>query len=128
MENAKLSSIFGNETITKKTSVRLDDSVDRDDAVDVYYTVLLEGAQVKDVLDNNFSVTLRNSKLKNSFDSQDELKVWADKNATEENPYKVHIDDLGKVLSEEEKFDPETRKKMLIAKAKAMGLTAEDLK
>lgn len=128
MNNAMLDSIFGNETITKKTSVRLDDTIEREDAVDVHYTVLLEGAQVKDVLDNNFSVTLRNSKLKGSFDSQNELKVWAEKNATKENPYKVHIDDLGKILSEEEKFDPETRKQMLIAKMKAMGIKPEDLK
>lgn len=129
MNNVKLDSTFDETaTITKETSVRLSDDVSSDDAVTVHYTVKLSGATVREVVDNTFSVTLRNSKLKKSFADQDELRTWAEKNATKDKPYEVHIWNLGKVMSEEEKFDPETRKKMLIERMKSMGITADDLK
>lgn len=125
----RLDSTFAKDvTLTKSTRVRMTDEVPSDEAVEVHYTVNLSGATVQEVLDCRFSVTLRNNKLVKSFADQDELRQWADKFATADKPYKIHFSDLGKVMSDEEKFDPETRKKMLIKRMKALGITADDLK
>lgn len=125
----RLNSTFANDvTITKTTSVKMSADVPQDEAVNVTYTVNLSGATVQEVLDCRFSVTLRNNKLVKSFADQDELREWAEKMATESNPYRIHFSELGTVMSEDEKWDPETKKQKLIERMKALGITADDLK
>lgn len=113
----KLNDVFADgETLkTKVTRVRVDETVETDKRAEVYYKVDLSGTTVKDAIDNNYNVTFAGA-LRKSFESQEELLAFAEKYATKENPYQVHVNDLGKKILTPEQRKAQAKRDLLAIK------------
>lgn len=120
-----LESTFDNGTLypTKLAKTKVSKYVTTDQ-VEIYYQLDLSGTEVQDAIDKDFNVTLQNG-LRKSFlkgkvtddEAQELLRDWASKNATEENPYTVHVNDLGKMIKTKEQRKAEVEAGLRALKA-----------
>lgn len=100
---AKLSDVINNGNIQREVSVRVDNSISKDEQVTVHYELSFDGMKVADIIGIDYNVRFA-STLRNSFDSQETLRNWAEENGSKENPYKIHISNLGKkIVSKEQR-------------------------
>lgn len=111
-------------TITYYCETRLDNSVDREDAVGTYVTVDYSGVKFSEGLKIDPTVRFQNSGVKGGyFKSQDEFREWAEANATEDNPHVVHFDKLG---SRSQFITKKERAAMIMRQMKAEGVDVTD--
>lgn len=120
-KNVKLSDTFGNEYLTKKVNVRVDETIPKSEQVTVHYKVSLKDVRIMDILGIDFNVRFA-ATLRTSFNEQNDLLDFANEHATENNPYVIHVNDIGKKIR-----TPEQRKAELIRAIKAQGYSIEDL-
>lgn len=92
----KLSDKINNgEYVQLSAKVRADNSIPKENAVNVHFNVRLDGKTVDEILDVDMKVRFQ-STLRNSFDSQQDLEMFVGKYATMDKPYDIHFDDLSK--------------------------------
>lgn len=106
----KLSDKFDKgQKINKKVNVRVTGDIPKAEGVEVYFTVMLDDTKMVDAIDIDYNVRFA-STLRNSFNSQKDLKEFANKYATSDNPYKVHVTDLGRKIRTPEQKKAEMKR------------------
>lgn len=123
-----LNSTFDNDvSLTLQTETRVSSDVEKEDAVKMTVNVDLSGAEIGDVLNQDFNVRVQGA-FRKSFESQQAFADWAEENG---NTYNVHVSRIGhKIVSkQQQKADmkaqfaglPEDVQKELLAEMQRNG-------